>query len=156
MWRAFDQNLTKKFLIYLFLPSTANVPQGWQKLDRSQNSTKLFSICLFITWIFKKFHDVAVCLQIQPNWFPGYIFLKNSRRFFTWQAIRHQNAKVIPFIRRLPCVQCTKNRPTCKNCTSNYKIFQEHQPNSMRFPVYLGAISNSTRFTGFPGAGGMA
>jgi len=41
--------------------------------------------------------------------------------------------------------QCTKNRLTCENYTANYKIFQEHQLNSRRFP---GAISNSRRFPG--------
>jgi len=46
---------------------------------------------------------------------------------------------VIPFAR----VQCTKNRLTHENYVANYKIFQERQLNSRRFPVFPGAISNS-------------
>ena len=38
------------------------------------------------------------------------------------------------------------------NHIANYKIFQEHQLNSRRFPVFSGAISNSRRFPGFRGA----
>jgi len=48
----------------------------------------------------------------------------------------------------LPYVQCTKNCPTCENYIANYKIFQEHQLNSTRFPLFPGAISNSRRFPG--------
>ena len=48
----------------------------------------------------------------------------------------------------VPYVQCTKNRLTCENYTANYKIFQEHQLNSVRFPVFPEAISNSGRFPG--------
>ena len=55
---------------------------------------------------------------------------------------------VILFTGRLPCVQCTKNRLTCENYTANYKIFQEHQLNSVRLPVFPEAISNSGRFPG--------
>ena len=51
----------------------------------------------------------------------------------------------------LPYVHCTKNRLTCENYIANYKIFQEHQPNSRRFPVFPGAISNSWRFPGAVG-----
>ena len=52
---------------------------------------------------------------------------------------------VILFTRRLPYVQCSKNRLTCENYIAVYKIFQEHQVNSRRFP---GAISNSRRCPG--------
>jgi len=45
-------------------------------------------------------------------------------------------------------VQCTKNRPTCENYTANDRIFQVHQLNPGRFPVYPGAISNSRTFPG--------
>jgi len=55
---------------------------------------------------------------------------------------------VILFTRGLPYVQCTENRLTCKNYIANYKIFQEHQLNSRRFPVFPWAISNSRWFTG--------
>ena len=48
----------------------------------------------------------------------------------------------------LPYVQCTKNCPTCENYIANYKIFQEHQLNSTRFPLFPGAISHSRRFPG--------
>jgi len=44
---------------------------------------------------------------------------------------------------RIPDVQCTTNRLKCENCAANYKIFQEHQLNSGRFPVFPGATSNS-------------
>jgi len=40
----------------------------------------------------------------------------------------------------LPRVQCTKNGLTRKNCIANYKISQEHQPKSRRFPVFQGAF----------------
>jgi len=39
----------------------------------------------------------------------------------------------------------------CENYIPNYKIFQEHQLNFRRFPVFPGAISNSRRFPGVPG-----
>ena len=52
------------------------------------------------------------------------------------------------FTRRLPYVQCSKNRLTCENYTAVYKLFQEHQVNSRRFPVFQGAISNSRRCPG--------
>ena len=55
---------------------------------------------------------------------------------------------VILFTRRLPYVQCSKNRLTCENYIAVYKIFQEHQVNSRRFPVFPGAISNSRRCPG--------
>jgi len=48
-------------------------------------------------------------------------------------------------------VQCTINCLTCKNYIASYKIFQQCQLNSRRFPVFPGAISNSKRFPGFPG-----
>jgi len=41
---------------------------------------------------------------------------------------------VILFTRGLPYVQCTKNRLTRENYIAKYKIFQEHQLNSRRFP----------------------
>ena len=41
-----------------------------------------------------------------------------------------------------------KNRLTCKNYIANYKIFQQHQLNSKRFPVFPGTTSNSRRFLG--------
>jgi len=41
----------------------------------------------------------------------------------------------------------------CENYIANYKIFQEHQLNFRRFPVFPGAISNSRRF---PGVSGVA
>ena len=41
---------------------------------------------------------------------------------------------------KLPDVQCTENWLTYKNYIANYKIFQEHQLNSRKFP---GEISNS-------------
>jgi len=64
---------------------------------------------------------------------------------------------VILFTRGLPCVQCTKNRLTRENYTANYyKIFQEHQLYSRRFPVSPAAISNSSRFPGFRGVPGVA
>jgi len=40
---------------------------------------------------------------------------------------------------------------TCVNYIANYKIFQEHELNSRRCPVFPGAISNSERFPGVPG-----
>ena len=52
---------------------------------------------------------------------------------------------VILFTRGLACAQCTNNCLTCENDTANYKILQEHQLNSRRFP---GAISNSRRVSG--------
>ena len=55
---------------------------------------------------------------------------------------------VILFTPRLPYVQCSKNRLTCENYIAVYKIFQEHQVNSRRFPVFPGAISNSRRCPG--------
>jgi len=55
---------------------------------------------------------------------------------------------VILFTRRLPYVQCSKNRLTCENYIAVYKIFQEHQVNSRRCPVFTGAISNSRRCPG--------
>jgi len=54
----------------------------------------------------------------------------------------------ILFTRGFTYVQCTKNRLTCKKHTATYKIFQEHQLNSRRFPVFPGGISNSMRFPG--------
>jgi len=97
-------------------------------------------------------------------------FLKRPRKYFTWQAKQYQNAgevcnvwgppyllvlywagmltpeiTVILFTRGLPYAQCTKNHPTWENYIASYKIFQEHQPNSRRFPVFLEAISNSRR-----------
>jgi len=53
-----------------------------------------------------------------------------------------------PVYRKLPYVQCTKNRLTCKNYIAKCKIFQVHQLNSRRFSVFPGAISNSRRFPG--------
>jgi len=53
-----------------------------------------------------------------------------------------------PVYRKLPYVQCTKNRLTCKNYIAKCKIFQVHQLNSRRFPVFPAAISNSRRFPG--------
>jgi len=51
---------------------------------------------------------------------------------------------VILFTRGLPCVQYTRNLLTCENNIADYKIFQEYQLNSRRFPVFPGAISNSS------------
>ena len=42
---------------------------------------------------------------------------------------------------RLPYVQCTKNRPTCKNYTASYKTFQQYQLNSSRFPEFVDTLS---------------
>jgi len=53
--------------------------------------------------------------------------------------------------RGLSHVQCSKNRLMCENYIANEKIFQEHQPNSRRFPVFPRAVSNSKRFPGVPG-----
>jgi len=36
------------------------------------------------------------------------------------------------------------------NYTADYKLFQEHQQKSRRFPVFPGGISNSRRFPVFP------
>jgi len=47
---------------------------------------------------------------------------------------------VIPFTRGLNYVQCIKNRQTRKNYIVNFKIFQEHQLNSRRFPVFPGVV----------------
>jgi len=58
---------------------------------------------------------------------------------------------VVLFTRGLPYVQCTKNHLTCEKYIANYKIFQQHQLNSRRFPVFPGEISNFRRFPGFPG-----
>jgi len=55
-----------------------------------------------------------------------------------------------PVYPRTSYVQCTKNRLTCKNYVATYKIFEEHQLNSMRFPAFPRAISNSRRFPAFP------
>ena len=49
----------KILLIYLFPPSVAYDPEGRQKLSRSQNSTKLYSVYLFIIWIFKTFRPAG-------------------------------------------------------------------------------------------------
>jgi len=48
--------------------------------------------------------------------------------------------RVILFTQGLPYVQCTKNRLTSKNCIADYEIFQEHQLNSRRFPVFPGVV----------------
>jgi len=45
-------------------------------------------------------------------------------------------------------VQCTKNCLTCENYTASYKIFQKHQVNSRRLPVFPGTISNARKFPG--------
>ena len=111
--------------------------------------------------------------------YPGYIFL-NSRRFFCDKpySIKMQVKFVMAInehvmmvssdqrsslchpthlliykqqTQGLPYVQCTKNRLTCENYIANYKIFQEHQLNSRRFPVFLEAISNFRRFPGVSG-----
>ena len=44
----------------------------------------------------------------------------------------------------------------CENYIANHKIFQQHQLNFRRFPVFPGAISNSRRFPGVPGVPGVA
>ena len=83
-------------------------------------------------------------LSTNPALTISRIHFLNSRGFFTWQAIQYQNAGgVILFIWGLLYVQCTKNRLTCENYIASYKIFQRHQLNSRRFPVYPRAISNS-------------
>jgi len=38
----------------------------------------------------------------------------------------------------------------------NYKIFQEHQLNSMTFTVFSGAVTNSGKFQGVQEVGGIA
>ena len=53
---------------------------------------------------------------------------------------------VILFTQGLPYAQFTKNRVTCKNYIANYKIFQEQQLNSKRFPVFPAAISSCSTF----------
>ena len=47
-----------------------------------------------------------------------------------------------------PNQQCQSTEGTCDNYTVNYKIFQDHQQNSRRLPVFPGTISNSRRFPG--------
>jgi len=62
-WRVRSNFFNKIILIYLLIfTSVAYDPQGWQKLDQSQNSTKLYStllIYLFIIWIFKTFRPAG-------------------------------------------------------------------------------------------------
>ena len=88
--------------------------------------------------------------------YPWYIFLK-FQKIFTWSQFAmsiNEHVTLTPeiivilFTRRLPYVQCTKNRLTCKNYIANHKIFRRHQLNSRRLPVFPGAISNSRRFPG--------
>jgi len=107
---------------------------------------------------------------MQRNLFPGDIqdtVPKNSRRFFTSHyynkpySIKMQVKFVMSInehvmmssVQRPSLCQCTgaKNCPTCENYVANYKIFQEHQLNSRRLPVFSRAISNSRRFPGVPG-----
>ena len=52
---AFDRFFKELLFVHLFLPSAAHDPEGWQKLDRSQNSNKtvLYSIYLFIYLLYE-------------------------------------------------------------------------------------------------------
>ena len=96
------------------------------------------------------------CLQIQPNQFPGNFqdiymihFFKFPEDFLRDKPYNIKmlspEITVILFTRKLPHVQCTKNRLTCESYIANYIIFKEHRLNSRRFPVFPGAISNSRR-----------
>ena len=72
---------------------------------------------------------------------------------FSWARLLTPEITVILFTRGLPYVQCTKNRLTCENNKANYKIFQEHQLNSRRFPVFpevAGTLYNRNTFNAYP------
>ena len=55
---------------------------------------------------------------------------------------------MILFTQGLPCVQCTKNRLPCENYIANYKIFQERQLNSSRFPAFPGVVDRLNSASG--------
>jgi len=58
-----------------------------------------------------------------------------------WAGMLTPEIIVILFTGGLLYVQCTKNRPTCKDYIASYKIFQEHQLNSARFPEVVDSLS---------------
>jgi len=63
---AFDRN--SYFIFYLFLPSVAYDTERWQKLDRSQNSTKLYCTLFIFFFIYLLYEYAKRFVQpvVQP------------------------------------------------------------------------------------------
>ena len=107
----------------------------------------LHPLALAAPWKLPNLLPTSRYLQIQLNHFPGdfkEIFRKlffKSRRFIgdkPYNIKMQLKITVILLTRGLPYVQSTRNRLTCENYIANYKISQEHQQNSRRFPGFPG------------------
>jgi len=80
MWRVWSKCKNNSYSFIHFLPSVAYDLEGWQKLERLHNSTKLYSIYLFIIWVFKTFRCTTGC-KVFSDFYAIACLLQNSRTY---------------------------------------------------------------------------